>query len=387
MRVGDRAKFDPSIEVDGVGTVYVSGVRGLAFPSGFYRSVDGGATWIALPRPLTSALEGGAADLALDGEDGLFTTDMLGTTISIERYFPRTGELEYEKSLALAGAASVSDRTWLAAGRGPELFVNVHELPANRVVQHYTPDLRLVPAVPLSVLGPPPALQPVFDPRAAFAYTPVLEGDALAVVRTRAAFPFGTKFPVTSGLGEIGGVFAIAPVVDPDGAVYVAWSEEAPGGGFAVRLTASTDTGFHWTPPATISAGGTNVLPWIAPAGPGRLVAAWYHADGTESPAENEGPWRIEYAEIANASTPAPRSTSVILPAVVLSGRGLCLDTLACDFDTGEFLSHAFQVAAGPGGRGHVAYAAHDPASDDVNTWFVRNLAGPICRHSCRSND
>jgi hypothetical protein len=75
----------------------------------------------------------------------------------------------------------------------------------------------------------------------------------------------------------VGGLWPMQMDVGPDGLLHMAWMARDPAGGSRLLYARSADQGATWTPARVVGwSNGTALLPWIAHAGPGRAVIAYY---------------------------------------------------------------------------------------------------------------
>lgn len=130
----EGAGYEPSVEVDRDGAVYVtaaawSGDRGAQLASWLWRSADGGATWAPLPSPLDAQrrLPGLEGDLALDGEGRLYFVDTYAADMTLSRWAPGP---TWEESRPVVGTLAVDDRPWLAAHGDGVAYLLVNNGPA-----------------------------------------------------------------------------------------------------------------------------------------------------------------------------------------------------------------------------------------------------------------
>lgn len=108
--------FEPSIDVDSAGTVFVTGAAGGRESSPLWRSGDAGRSFEAmLPlgpgQMLFPGLEG---DIAIDGKDRLYFVDTWYEDNYIYRFSDRGTKLDFFRP-AIPSYEMVDDRPWLAA--------------------------------------------------------------------------------------------------------------------------------------------------------------------------------------------------------------------------------------------------------------------------------
>lgn len=167
---------------------------------------------------------------------------------------------------------------------------------------------------------------------------------------------------------------------DDAGNVYVTWSDDADGQ-FEVRFAYSTDHGHTWSPSVVVSGGaGTQVMPWIAAGGNGKVVIAWYGADvaGDPNSLPSSAQWNLFAAQSLDAhSSQAAFSTVRVTPQAIHTGA-LCTQGSTCT-PASRTLRDFFMVDIGPDGRTVVCYA-EDGASGITATKVVVQTGGPLSR-------
>ncbi len=112
--------YEPSIDVDSTGTLYVTAHKGSVLNEGtrlssfLWSSRDGGATWqeMASPDHLTEAQFSFEGDIAVDGQDRLYFVDTYGADTWLSRW-SKTGARE--RSGPAVTASVFDDRPWIAA--------------------------------------------------------------------------------------------------------------------------------------------------------------------------------------------------------------------------------------------------------------------------------
>ncbi len=392
VRVSGDTIIEPSVRVDSTGVIYVAGARGFPNPSAMFRSEDGGRTWLRLPTPpgqtgpvsvSASVGIGAEPELSLAADDTLYVTELYVGNVIVYK-FTNHGRT-FAGMNVIAESSTAVDRQWQVVGKpnaagGHEMFVNTNDV-GRGVFQYYSPDAILVPATkPKSVVnGGGPSFPPTYDPASGFVYTPIVMAGGIWVGRTSSA-PLElaqVNMPkwLIANVGDAANQFPVA-AVDGAGTVYVAWSHPT-GGTHDVWYAASRDQGRTWTTPVRVSTGGSNTYPWMDAGRDGRLVIAWYHADAPGDPEQVTGPWRVQVAQIADAYADAPQKAVTTLPQVVQEGYGICLSGTGCSLSaTGSrALGDYFQVAIGPDGMAHVAYAAAVNGAN-AKTYHVKQVGG-----------
>jgi hypothetical protein len=130
--------------------------------------------------------------------------------------------------------------------------------------------------------------------------------------------------------GGVGGLWPFQLDVASDGSLAAAWMERQPGVGSTLYASFSADQGITWTPPLKV-AGGTALLPWVAAAGPGRAIIAYYGSpnavDPLHAPADER--WDAWAVLVDHGVAQQPVRVS---PFPVKVGR-FCPRGAACDAD------------------------------------------------------
>lgn len=134
IRVGDFLGFEPSIEIDSAGTIFVTAAEfyqaASAGGSPLWRSTDDGKTFEEIvAKPGAYAWEG---DIALAADDRLYFVDMYAFAEShLSRYSPG-GELLEIYRPAVLNSQMLDDRPWLAAhGKGVVYYMSHNGTPGS----------------------------------------------------------------------------------------------------------------------------------------------------------------------------------------------------------------------------------------------------------------
>lgn len=159
------------------------------------------------------------------------------------------------------------------------------------------------------------------------------------------------KRTVTAIPGGVGGLWPFQIDVDPAGNLLATWMERQPSAGSLLYFSSSRDQGLTWTPPLRI-ANGTALLPWIAAAGPGRAVIAYYGSPHAVDPlhAPSNERWDAWVVVVDRGMAQPPIQVS---PFPVKVGR-FCPRGAACDADR-ELLD--YPAVVWKDGWAHVAFS------------------------------
>jgi hypothetical protein len=120
----------------------------------------------------------------------------------------------------------------------------------------------------------------------------------------------------------VGGLWPFQIDVGSDGTIHAAWMQRTPGGGSTLWYSASRDGAPTWSAPRQVGwAHGTALLPWIAAAGPGRAVIAFYGNESAVAPeaAPAQTEWRA-YALVVEANATQPGTPVAVAPFPVKVG-------------------------------------------------------------------
>jgi hypothetical protein len=336
--------------------------------SPLFSSTDGGAHWSAPVRSqFCTGTGGGDSDLAVDGGDNVYSTDLwLGNScISVSQDHGATFAAGSPFGQELQPG---DDRPWLAYSKSAnEIFgvydgvdalhvTNTAPLVSPAVgVQHITDNV-VIPesavsssATPSSVRAcvcPPGglAVDNSSGPHAGRLYTAYSDQLGMAVSYADPTCAGGCIAPtgtwtqtVVPNTAPSGSAFDaewnFAPVkVDSAGTVYVAWGQSSSyatdsggatiaKGGVSIEYAYSTDGGATFSAPIVVSTTTkTNVFPTLDVVSAGVVDVAWYGAPGlTGDPNEpgnaaNVAPvanpaWNIYYARVSSANTASPSFT------------------------------------------------------------------------------
>ena len=192
--------------------------------------------------------------------------------------------------------------------------------------------------------------------------------------------------------------------IDNAGNLYVGWAQspvDASGnvdGPTSIDLSVSTNQGQTWSAPINVSnhVSGlrTNVFPWIAAGGAGRVDIVWYGTP-TIGSCPNQpcgagfitGTWNVYMAQTLNAVVSGQPNASPTFSTAKVSEYpvhygSICEFGLACTTGGDRGLLDFIQVQADPSGAADIVYA--DGANDDFNggetsAWisFARQTSGP----------
>ncbi|MGB0652952.1 MAG: WD40/YVTN/BNR-like repeat-containing protein [Thermoplasmatota archaeon] len=357
---GDCGLGEPSVEVDGTGTVYVSGVCCLTVAPPVLVSRDGGESWATLDTPagLREAF-GIEGDFAIDQEGRVYFSDIeFAATFQVTVWDKDGGFVRHTKW----PAPPLVDRDWIRAeGDGTAYYVYNTGLLGTRVYkstdagQTWSPDaIHTVPYGLGNVAIDPGRELCLFGGEAGGkrSLDCSLDGGETWSTEQAGLAPGDDAYPV--------GAF------DEAGNLMLA---EANGG--HIQVTVRDQEG-NWTQPTTVSPPGTHRMPWLAAGAEGATAIAWYGTpDVTIGP---ETPWYLYAAASRDARAgPEARWDHVIAdPEPVFVGQ--------LERDLLDFL----QIDMGPDGALHIAYSklpadgGPGPDGNEEQLHYVRSEPSPL---------
>lgn len=378
--------FEPSVDVDGKGTVYVAAAAGGNGASPLWRSEDGGRTFTSM-RPLGIAsglLNGLEGDIAVDGKDRLYYFDTWFEDNYVYRYSDRGRTLDYFRPVA-PSYEWVDDRPWLAAHHdGVVYYLGNNGGKGARLTIHRSLDggLTFDPkgfTFPESGWGYVEA-----DPRSDYVY--VVMNNLFSVDPSVAPqrSPWDTVSVWVSpdrgttwrrhvvatyakpwrNLGSLAWPsLAVSPV---DGSVYALWVTDAQ----SLQLARSTDRGRTWRRHDVSPFRGFFTFPRITAGRDGSVGIVF---DGLDY-RDRSGSWHL-YAMLWRADAGCVRrgpggATRCTGPASVHGRIGAAFRK---PYSQGDY----FQGAFAPDGTLHVAYDAVEQGTSPKRVVHVRQTQGP----------
>lgn len=301
-RVGTGSGYEPGLEIDSRGNVWVTAHKlslareeSTRLNSFLYRSTDDGATFqdvvdvLPVSHPLW-ALEG---DLAVDANDRMYYADTWAADDHFYRFAP-DGSLEMARPVLPSW--EVDDRPWLAAHHDGVVYYlsNTGYTPNGRLTVHRSTDRGATfdlgftfPDSGWGFLDADPNSDNVYVVMNDYFYGSGLLGDATGVFVWRSADRGLTWNRVKIADYEIGyqiradhddayPVVAVSPV---DGTVYALWTDD----GRKVMLGQSTDKGQTWSVDDVTPFPGVFSFPWLA-VGPNGDVGVTFEAKRDDDP-------------------------------------------------------------------------------------------------------
>ena len=429
---------EPSIAHDSQNRLFVTGPQAIgnvntAGGSPLFSAYDpatavsndnAGATWSAPVRSQACAgLSGGDTDLAIDGGDNIYETDLwLGNScLSVSEDHGRTFTAGNPFGSELQPG---DDRPWMAWDKATnQLYITydgedgiraantaplanpalgIQTISDNVVVPESVVSSTAEPNNLRQCVCPPggiaadnsagPASTQSHPGRVYVSYSYQL-GTAISYADVSGACPACEAGPTWTGPIAIPGTgtshsafeneWNFDPVkVDGNGTVYVMW---AHGAGFSsstrlarnvvIEYAYSRDGGTTWSAPLTVSTeGGTTTFPTMDVVGPGVLDLAWY-GDPVETadPNNTSGSWNVYYTRVVGADTATPAFT----PAVAVSGMHLgCIQAGGGASCGDRSLLDFFQLTDDACGNPNIIYTGGD-VSAGVDLYFTKLSVSP----------
>ncbi len=383
--------FEPSIEVAGDGTVYVTAaqymfqdaLQGQAHGSRLWVSGGNGTSFteIVTADAATGVRDtplGAEGDVAVNAQNHAYFTELTFAGAPVSR--STDGGHSWEMRSASAFAVPGGDREWIAAG--PQDMVAVTWLgvaPVNfGIIQDTLPPTWVAVSTDGGLTFPVQTQLPEkgISPAGGIDIAP---DGTIVVGRRLAAANAPVEVFVSSDGGKTFALSSIATVAERDLFIFVAVAADAANNLYAtwsqmaddnavVLYAASTDRGATWSKPIRVSPPDASAaLPWIDAGADGHVAIAYYAAPGTTGdPNDVKGAWVPMVTDITAASTSQPVMSTVAMAAQPVLKGEMCTSGGLCSV-LGDYL----QVAVGPDGRDQAVWAD----SDQNIFWGV---AGPV---------
>lgn len=358
---GDCGLGEPSIEVDGLGQVYISGVCCLTVSPPVYVSRDGGATFETLDHPVRDAwgIEG---DFAIDQEGRVYFSDIeVAGTFQVTVWDHEGNDIRHTKW----PAPPLVDRDWIRAeGDGTAYYV-----------YNTGTDTNIYKTTDAAQTWSPTAIH---STGFGLGNAAILPGEVFCVIggssdgqrEAHCSGDGGSSWGVERTKTDAGGSFPV-PVFDEAGHLYVV-GNAGQRVSYSWREPHDTDLAGGedlWHEGVTVGPNGTHRMPWAAAGADGAMAIAWY---GTEN--ETIGPdteWYLYVAASRNATAADPRwDWTKADPDPIFTG------------ELGRDLLDFLQVEIGPDGAIHVAYSDQSPATgpdgNEERLTYVRSEPSPL---------
>jgi hypothetical protein len=370
---------EPVIAIAPDGTLYISALQH------FYRSTDGGATWMNLAGPPESQVNlntdssisvdpGNRVYFTFDypyaGTTAVCTSDDKGDTWACDPAVVPGGtdrmwvvapstSTAYEvtnQGLYETAFLSSTDRgtTWVptAIGDGllePQSGPLLQKNCSTKVVQ------------PIKIFGTLPSDVPELK---VYVYDPTSTGAILSDVR-----PTGLALPTALP----GGIFSL------DGVLYVCAEEPNAAGGRQVVVARSSDEGMTWTklPPIPSTTTGTATFTWVAAGAPGHIGVLYFYTtdNGSDPGLMTTSNWSAVWAESFNGDAATPTWSVTTVENLVHTGpicaAASCMGT---DRFAGDFITAIIDTS----GIAHLAWMKQENGTGAISIRYQRIQSGVV---------
>ncbi len=351
---GDCGLGEPSVEVDGAGTIYVTGVCCLTTAPPIYVSRDGGETFQSLDTPGIREAFGIEGDFAIDQEGRVYFADIeFAGTFQVTVWDKDGNYLRHTKW----PAPPLVDRDWIRAeGDGTAYYV-YNTGSATRIYKSsdagatWSPDAIYVAPYALGNVAIDPGVELcVFGGNSGGMRTiqcsqdggDIWNEDTASLPRGDDAYPVGSY--------DEAGTLWLGEMVDRQ-----------------LQVAGRSADGF-WSEPFNVTDFGHHRMPWIAAGASDTIAAAWYGTNDTEIGPDTQ--WHVWTALVTNASSDDRHIEIAIAdPEPVFIGQ------------LGRDLLDFLQVDVGPDGAIHIAYSklvgTPGPDGNEEQLTYVRTEAIP----------
>ena len=354
---GDCGLGEPSIEVDGAGTIYISGVCCLTVSPPVLASRDGGETFQDMEGDLVREAFAVEGDFAIDGVGRMYFADIeVAATFQMTVWESDGSYVRHTKW----PAPPLVDRDWVRA-EGDGIVYYVYNTGATGT--------RVYKSTDAAATWSPDAIHVVPYGLGNVAIDPLRElcvfGGNMGGFRSLDCSTDGgaTWTNEQSQMPTGGGSYPVG-AYDENGTLWLVDHRSVEGGGQEIFVTSRSIDG-SWSNVTVISPpDGFHRMPWIAAGADGAATVAWYGKDGADSP---DGDWHLYVAATKNGGA---RWDAAVADATPVFQGNLGRDLL-------DFL----QVDLGPDGAVHVAYSRNDGSGPDGNEErliYVRSEPSPL---------
>jgi hypothetical protein len=417
---------EPSIAVDTSPTatrnnIYVSAISPGA---NLWHSYDGGQTWSApVPFDANGPSRGGDADVTVSDNGTVVVADL---NIAYTQVQTSTDQGKTFSAGTTGVTTPESDRPWLTAGAGSNLYVSYHDFAGETIQVCPSTDLGTTflpcriaegpndPTIPLNCaentdIGRSLRVDPV-DSSLNLVFS------CSTTAQNAANPPYGpvtnyymskstdggitwTSYPMfaadtSGGKAPAMSNFWTSFVIDSAGNYYALMDGTfddltVPANPYHVFLLTSTNHGVTWSAPKIVDhetdGKGTHVLSDIAVSTPGQADIVWYGTTATGEPngvcgntaaqgpcPNNEGlpidtaagapPWRVSMAQTFNALDTTPSFTQTPVTTEATHFGEVCTNGLVCGSSDRSLLDY-ISIALDCRGNAHVAFAGNPTES------------------------
>jgi hypothetical protein len=380
-------------------------VQNYAGQTYFWTSDDNGKTWVFRPRlvPGQGVPGSGFSDpeIAIDSAGNVFFSEINLVNVAVSRSATKGSTW----TLQNVGGALLTDRQWTEADGKDVLYFVANGQPGGAgggvVDGHYISKSTdggktFTTSIPDSVGGAGVGDIRV-DKRNGTVYEAHMTGGKLSVAAFRKARSGDLHATDTNLVAEKVDMTSHWPAfdLDPEGNLYITWSESGSGdreGG--IWYSHSTTAGHSWSAPVKVNSGdNTAIWPWIGVGDEGRVGIAWLEADrklpGNDAQTSGTYPWRVVAAATTTGLGCARFSEAVATTAPVHTGT-ICQGGTTCQATlTDRRLGDYFSVDVDNTGRMYVGYSDTQVPAAVALPAFVRQRGGPslLVPHSGTSTE
>ncbi len=357
--VSNCGASEPTVEVAGDGTIYVSGVCCIGKSPPIWVSRDGGATFTVLKGDPLRDNFGIEGDFAVDDAGNMYFTDISAASAYIASW-DKTGKHRW--TVPAGPFVPLVDRPWVRAGAENEVYFLYNTGASTAFYKSTDGGLTWLPkhmfSANLGTLGQGPERDHLWVVAGGMLYASTDGGEAWSA---------GERIPRPEANDARAATTFRVPVVDEGGNVWVVsdWSTTVEDVTRTGIYAARRDPAGAWHGPYEVSPpNGTHVFPWPAAGRAGTLVVAWYGVvDGakTMNALPDDAEWHVYAAATVNGldETPTFQVTRAD-PESVLNGP------------MGRRLLDFLQVDIGPDGAVHLVYAQSRDGRTDEATMYVK---------------
>lgn len=376
---------EPSIATGEDGTIYVTAACCLPVSAPAWHSKDGGKTFQVMRSPggVRESTLGAEGDFVVDDAGRPILTDTRVASIVMSRW--RDGGSTWERSNeATEITAPLQDRPWLGWGGGA-LYLYVNGGQQNTYVyESFDGGVTWNPVAVGSFTGNFPTNLAV-DRQDGTIWLVGRNGFTSPSISSHVSTDGGRTWlhrPVAmASRGAVSPTTGLAVAVDEAGNGYAAWST-FNATGCDIEMAVSTDRGQSWQGPYRVNRDpGCSTFAWIDAGLPGRAVITWYRSpQGVDQSRQSaSSKWRLHAAVTTDALSGAPTFHEAELGTHVID-QGTLTTGYGQNGGATRSLLDFFEVAAGPDGRFHIAYARNDGTDGTDETWYVGQASGPLLR-------
>lgn len=334
---GDCGLGEPQVEVDGAGTIYVSGVCCLTVPPPVYVSRDGGATFTDMATTTMVREQFGIeGDFAIDAEGRMYFADIEFAASFQVSVWDKDGTFLHHTKWP---GVPIVDRDWIRA-EGDGILYYVYNTGTSTNVYTSTDTGRTWSPAPIhttafglgmAVKGPKMGELWVIGggPQGGAETADLTRDGGLTWTSEQTTIPSGSSFPVAA-FDEAGSLFGAGTVED------------------SIQV-ARRDPDGTWNPAVKVSPAGNHRMPWFATGtAAGTAALCWYGTPDAEIGPSSE--WFVHVARSLGNGADGTWTVAVADTEPVFVG------------ELGRDLLDFFQCEVGPDGAMHIAYSKLRPS-------------------------